>query len=362
MHVVVHIGPFKTGSTSIQKSLDRAVDTLWEQGCFFYRGSKMFHEQALNARFIRHERNLTPDMRRRFSTLQNAQDWSEACWQKFEAEVQRRKPALSLISSEHFSGLRDPAPLIARLRKSFDRITIIAYVRDPVDLYCSSLQQRIRGGRRLAQLPSPLSFTYPARRQLETFTNLVGRENMIVRKFSSSNLLNGDVVTDFMATVSALGMPLSIPSLRANESMPGAAAAWVLSLNEAYSHSGTTSERQATIRRLSTSADVQALPKLKLTNPTLTDQINNNAHDACSWINDIFLDGQEPLSLGLTPAAIDPQAMQQAREQLRDWLMSYLTTESCQTVACAVMSMDNANQQLPGKGNRTSRGARPLRQ
>ena len=112
-------------------------------------------------------------MRQRFSTLERARAWSEGCWQDFKAEVAQRQPALTLISSEHFSGLRDPA-----------------------------------------QLPSPLTYTYPARRQLESFLDLVRRDNMIVRCFSRSNLVNGDVVEDFMATLSSLGRPLSIPSLR----------------------------------------------------------------------------------------------------------------------------------------------------
>ncbi len=148
---------------------------------------------------------------RRFAAgnLRVARAWSADCWQRFEAEVQVRRPPLTLISSEHFSGLSDPSQLITRLQRSFSRITVLAYLRDPAELYCSTLQQRIRGnGDRLAALPSPLTFFYPARKQLEPFFKLVGPENMLVRRFGSNapqdRHTRRDVVQDFFATLPAL--------------------------------------------------------------------------------------------------------------------------------------------------------------
>lgn len=340
MHLALHIGPFKTGSTLIQKSLDAGFDALLEQGCFYFPSSQKLREQALSTRFVLREEGMTLSLRRSYPTLEAAQAWSESRWQKFEAEALRRAPRLTLISSEHFAGLNKPGLLIERLRKTFERITVIAYVREPVDLYCSSIQQRTRGGQRFAQLQSPLSYGYPAQGQLKRYMDLVGRENMIVRKFSSTNLLNKDVVQDFLATLSGLGQPVTIPSLRANEAFPAAAMAWLLTVNEVQEKAKDTDVRRALLRRLKRSPEVQALPRLKLgDSPDLVAAINGNARPACDWINETFLDGQELLKAEDGGGGTPPKHEWQARHQLRDLLLSYLTPEAMTAIAQAALVM-----------------------
>lgn len=346
MHVVVHIGPYKTGSTSIQKSLDAARDVLSDQRIFFYRPKKgVLPELALNTLFLERDLQLIRQVRDHFPTIAEAHDWSRSHWNALEEEAKAREPDLTVISSEHFAGLPNRAPLIQRLRETFDKITIVAYVREPADLYCSSLQQRIRGEQRLAQLPTPQNFVYPARRQLEGYLNLVGRENMVVRKFSRGNLVGGDVVTDFMSVISTLiGRSVTVPSLRTNESLPGAAVAWLLAINEAASRTATTPERRSLLRRLINSAEIQALPKLKLNNAALESLISHNAHESCSWINEVFLDGQEPLTVSGTSeklSGLKRTARRKSKKNLRDWLVSYLTPEAIPVLTSVAIPLDN---------------------
>lgn len=346
MHVVVHIGPYKTGSTSIQATLRANPEELWRQGCYYYDEPHM-PEFALQTLSLTAPEQMTPDLRHRFSSLAEAQAWSARCWQRFEAEVQSRRPPLTLISSEHFSGLSDPSALIARLRRSFSRITVLAYLRDPADLYCSTLQQRIRGnGDRLSALPSPLTFFYPARKQLEPFLNLVGGENMRVRRFGSAASAGGgrrDVVQDFFATLSSLGRPLSLPSHHANETLPAAVIAWVLSLNEALDAQGPGAARHLLLERLEITPEVQALPKLRFSDPSLPALIHANARPACDWLNRVFLHGQEPLPLAPEEQprpARTPQAIAEARSSLRDWLLSQLTPAATEVITRAIVSLE----------------------
>ena len=347
MHVVVHIGPYKTGSTSIQASLRANPEELWRQGCYYFDEPHM-PEFALQTLALTAPEQMTPDLRHRFPSLAAAQTWSAGCWQRFEAEVQSRRPPLTLISSEHFSGLNDPTPLIDRLRRSFTRITVLAYLRDPADLYCSTLQQRIRGnGDRLSALPSPLTFFYPARKQLEPFLKLLGPENMLVRRFGSPATKSlsrpRDVVQDFFATLSKLGRPLSLPSHHANETLPAAVIAWVLSLNETLDDQGPGAARHLLLERLEITPEVQALPKLRFSDPSLPALIHANARPACAWLNQTFLQGQEPLPLAaaeLPRPDRSPQAIAEARESLRNWLLDQLTPEAIQVITRAIVSLE----------------------
>lgn len=346
MHVVVHIGPYKTGSTSIQAVLRANPAALWQQGCYYFDEPHM-PEFALQTLALTRSEQMTPDLRHRFTDLAAAQAWSEECWQRFEAEVQARRPSLTLISSEHFSGLSDPNLLITRLRRSFSRITILAYLRDPADLYCSTLQQRIRGnGERLSELATPLSFFYPARKQLEPYLRLVGPQNMLVRRFGGADPkrpgAKRDVVQDFLATLSGLGHPLELPSQRVNDTLPGAVIAWVLSLNETLDAQGPGAARHLLLERLEVTPEVLALPRLRFADPALPALIHANARPACAWLNETFLQGQEPLPLAPTDQPRPDRsaaALAQARADLRDWLLSQLTPEAIQVITRAIVSL-----------------------
>lgn len=334
MHVVVHIGPYKTGSTSIQASLRANPEELWRQGCYYFDEPHM-PEFALQTLALTDAAQMTPDLRHRFPSLAAAKAWSEDCWQRFEAQIQARRPPLTLISSEHFSGLSDPTLLIQRLRRSFSRITVLAYLREPADLYCSTLQQRIRGnGDRLSALPSPLSFFYPARKQLEPFLNLVGPENMLVRRFGSS------------------------AATAAEAAATAAVIAWVLSLNETLDEQGPGAARHLLLERLEITPEVQALPKLRFSDPSLPALIDANARPACAWLNQTFLQGQEPLPLvppdlaDLAPGDLprpdrSPPALAEARAHLRDWLLSQLTPEAVQVISRAIVSLEPPHLDLP---------------
>lgn len=341
MHVMIHIGPYKTGSSSIQASLRANPAALWQQGCYYFDEPHM-PEFALQTLSLTRAEQMTPDLRHRFSSLADAQAWSARCWQRFEAEVQARRPPLTLISSEHFSGLSDPTALITRLRRSFSRLTVLAYLRDPADLYCSTLQQRIRGnGERLSELATPLSFFYPARKQLEPFLTLVGPENMLVRRFGSAGG-GRDVVQDFFATLSSLGHPIALPSQHANETLPAAVIAWVLTLNETLDAQGPGAARHLVLERLEVTPEVLTLPKLRFSDPALPALIHANARPACAWLNETFLQGQEPLPLAPADQPRpdkSPAALTQARAALRDWLLGQLTPEALQVITRAIVSL-----------------------
>lgn len=367
MHVLIHIGPYKTGSTALQHGLRAAQAALAQRGCYYFDEPEM-PEFALQTLALTTPEQMVPDLRHRFGSLAAAQTWSESCWQRLEAEVAARRPLLTVISSEHFSGLADPAPLIARLRHHFDRITLLAYLRDPASLYLSTLQQRIRGnGDRLQDLPSPLRFSYPVRRQLAPYAKLLGPANMRVRRFApprdsarTQRLQAGrgwDVVADFASVLGALepGLPPDLPACLiggsargnppVNPSLPAALITWLACQNEALEPPGPGPARHRMLARLLQVPAVQALPRLRFADATLPALITAQARPVCAWANQNFLQGQAPLPLDGPPAtdptAPDPTPAEHAaaQHQLRDWLLAQLTPEAVQILGRALLHL-----------------------
>lgn len=330
MHLIVHIGPYKTGTSAIQKALTRACADLRAQG-ILYQTAAPKPARSLATLYSGRKALRHPELRRHFPTPEEALAWSTACWDAFERAAAAPDLRYALISSEFFSGLRDTEGFLARLQGRFTRLTVIAYVRDPVELYLSTLQQNIRGGETLRQLWTPLDYAYPYRRFLPLFAAAVGMENMVVRRFSRAALDGGDVVTDFAGRLAAFGPLPPITPVRVNESLPGAVLAWLLLANETWDRKVSGPARRATLRRLLDDPAIAALPKLRLENRLFEQALRARTRDDCLWLNETFLQGQPLLPVA---EAADPGAdAAQLRADMRDWLLEYLTPEAQHAIA-----------------------------
>lgn len=338
MHVVLHIGPHKTGSSSIQNALRKNVPSLERQG--FLTSSDAEHAASALPLLFQSERAFHPKMRRLYPTWQQAQVWSEQHWAEMELAAKTRPGHVMILSSEHFASLADPSLVIARLRRTFDRITVVAYVRDPVDLYVSSIQQNIRGGRRLADLRIPSDFPYGIRRQIDRYAAAVGRSNVVVRNFARSNLAGGDVVLDFFAAMAGLGRPVTIASSFVNEAFPAPIVAWLLIMNEAYERVIETDERIALLARLDSIAELKTFPKLQLNIPEFSSTIRSKTREDCLWINQTYLQGQEHLRVE-PPEPPLPTMPTAEREHLRQWILQALTPKALALLLPGTISLAN---------------------
>lgn len=328
MHLILHIGPFKTGSTSIQMALDKGHKDILAQGCLYYHKPK-FRERSLSTLYTRENLDVEADMKAFFGSKEKVLDWSRNCWLEFEEMAASGKYDIAILSSEHLSGFAiDPTPLIARLKAIFNKITVLFYVRDPVALFASSIQQRIRGGHKMRELPSLLDYTFPARRQIDRYIALVGIENCVVRNFSRSNLVDGDVVADFIATVSKIARPITLPLARANEGFPGAAVAWLLTMNEIESGRAISRERHALNKRFKNAPVLKSLPKIKMTDKAIEQAIQQKSRENCMWFNDTFLHDQEKLAFPTEVQDIFTRFGPVAERRVRDWVLGYLTPEA----------------------------------
>ncbi|WP_157982264.1 hypothetical protein [Oceanicella sp. SM1341] len=352
MKLILHIGPHKTGSSSIQASLKNSQDYLAENRILFFGPQHMIWSlAALYTEFWNRE---NPFLKQKFASDDELMKWSAAHWSEFERLVATSDAEIAIISSEQFSTLPPDgiARMMERLIGMFDDIKVVVYARDPASLYLSSLQEGIKSGWRLRDAPLPDEYEYRLRGQIERYVTHVAAENIIVRSFDRQNLKDGDVVKDFCGVVSAEGPEIDIPSMSRNESIPGAALAWFLSANELSPYLPRTEDHNLVVRIMMQSPEIGTLPKMKFGTNAIAEAIRHRFAEDSAWINERFLRGQVPLPLG--------QAMSHdttSREALRDWIMSYMTVDAMKLITEQV----TAGEGIPGPGTRSARMARRAR-
>jgi len=119
-----------------------------------------------------------------------------------------------VMSSENLTGNMHHPDEIARLKELlspfFDDIKIVVYIRRQDDAILSMYGEFMRRGfsddmfRDFVDVclgpDSPTPYLY-YRRELSKWLDVWGRENIIVRRFSPADFIDGDILTDFMGIV-----------------------------------------------------------------------------------------------------------------------------------------------------------------
>ena len=322
MHLVVHIGPFKTGTSSVQATLLANTPLLTRHGIRpFHVGETQIMD--LSVRYAAPEKNLKGDVAQLFGDATTALRHSEEYWSRLETSA----PAtpVAVLSSEYFSDLGDPAAFYARLKSFADKVTVVAYVRDPVGLFVSALQEEIKG-KGASVLPRPISnFRVRYRDFLTAATSAVGRKNVIVRNFDRKNLHGGDVVSDFTEILRRFTPVPDLIRHSANQSLPGAAVAWLIRNEHRGPAPFNRVKQRETARRMMEVPAIAALAPLRMDSLAWEATIRSNTAPVCQWVNRFFL--QDQLPLRLTPDAVQAFTRQDFPSKYH-WIMSYLTPEA----------------------------------
>lgn len=339
MEVLFHIGSPKAGSSTLQDMLALNAPELADQGILAWQPEWRTSDPARALANL-----LLPIERAHFSSRAESIVWSRDCWKDLAAQVGKRRPRLTVLSSETMMELQTPRKLIEALRQIFDRVTILAYIRDPADHYRSGLDQAIRGGARMAELPLPVSFFYPDPAILGRYPVLPGVDGFILRNFDRANLAKGDLIADFAACIARLtGQAPDLPARPAatNESLPAAATLWLLSANETFARFTSQNDRdilkrrRAVISGLRNSAELRDLPALRLDDPEIAGWARQGAASLISFCNAHFAaTGQTTLTAPPPPADLPPPEAMRAR--LHRWLNGQATPEAIARVVQVV--------------------------
>lgn len=187
---IIHIGMHKTGSSSIQASLRH-----YDDGSTFYANLSVDnHSIPIYTAFSSDYKNYHILTKNGLSE-QKKRQLREYYRAELVKNLSRSDRDTVVVSGEDI-GMLDPGSkveFVELVKRQVPDIHIICYVRDPVSFAASSFQQRVKSG--LKSIPNDLSAQYRAR--LETFTKLVGMENVIVKRFATETLVGESVVQDF---------------------------------------------------------------------------------------------------------------------------------------------------------------------
>jgi hypothetical protein len=196
--LVFHIGWHKTGSTSLQDFFHANREFLWKQAGIYYplTGMAGTSHRAFSA-----------------SLKQDAES-PDRMWQQLRGELERVTDATWVLISAESLHLRQPdqlRPLLNTL-PGFDRIQIIAYVRQPDQILESWYGQRLCNGdfcgrfdEFLRDIEASGWLDYEA--SLDRWRAVSPRVEVMVRPFERCQWPQGDLLQDFCNT---LGWPDSV--------------------------------------------------------------------------------------------------------------------------------------------------------
>lgn len=201
MDLILHIGTGKTGSTSIQGFLRANAETLLERGVIFPESIGLRNQRKLPAivqnnaaadGFLRANGIIGPEGQRR----------TKAAWAaRFEEEIATSDARLCIVSAEHLSQLNHDE--VRRLRdllsRMFSEIQILVYLRDPVEYAVSMYDTALKvGGLQTGPKRPKRGSETDYKAVLSPWGDIFGYERLKVRLFDRNELLDGDVISDFM--------------------------------------------------------------------------------------------------------------------------------------------------------------------
>lgn len=215
MRLICHIGTPKTASTLIQNSFDANPEWLSERGIAY---GKLLAPDANHITLFFACANQLHDFARDYGI--NSMEELRGFRQKLSERIVWHKNQLPehvhtmVMSSENLTGNMSHPEEISRLKEllspHFDDIKIVVYLRRQDDAILSMYGEFMRRGfsddffRDFMDIclgpDSPTPYLY-YRRELQKWIRVWGRENIVARRFSKVDFIDGDILTDFMGVV-----------------------------------------------------------------------------------------------------------------------------------------------------------------
>lgn len=188
--VILHVGMHKTGTTSIQKSLQ---DLSAARARYVQLGGSN-HSAPVVTAF--HDDPAEMGLHRRAGReAEDVAGFRQRVRQRLEAELSRTAEFDKFVlSGEGIVAL--PPHALKELRgvllSHVGQVQVFAYIREPVGFSVSAFQQRVKNGGKAFRLTQP-----DYRKKFQRFINVFGREQFSARVFARAELKDGSVVADF---------------------------------------------------------------------------------------------------------------------------------------------------------------------
>ncbi len=196
--IVLHVGSDKTGSTAIQNLLDLNRDLLAEHGYCYPPGQ---HHALFAAHFSEEPLNLD-HFRARTSAYAkvdikaSAEDYIKG----LTSDLSKNNYHTLILSYEGFLGLNSTGfgSLKSFLNQFSDNIQVVYYLRPHLSYAISAMSERVRFGRPAWCQHPPITLYMP---RLKLLSDVFARQSLCLKCFTKDNLLQGDIIIDFLAQI-----------------------------------------------------------------------------------------------------------------------------------------------------------------
>ncbi|GEM_PF-2412706 len=298
----LHIGNYKTGTTSIQNYLVNCAESLKERCVLYPEAGRSFYKNRLISQHESLASVLSPS-RTDFPpghthSLRNhpEQFTKDAIVGQLLEEIEESNADTIIISSELFMtyGLDYKTDFnvqqVKELFSEFD-VTVIVYLRRPdLQLY-SWYNELVKTGHRVNQLRKGikhhlrgciLNYT----KALTPWVQVFGADQIIIRDYA--NLIEGDAIQDFMSTVGLADQIQSEKLIRNNSRLPD----YLLEIKRQWNHICESSEQKRLMsdafRRLIEEGIVPAKVDVHLVTPRQRQLLRGHAEEQEKFIAEHF--------------------------------------------------------------------------
>jgi hypothetical protein len=235
--VYLHIGTEKTGTKSIQSLLSSNRETLSRSG-FLYPTSPG-HLNHICLAILAGAPEHTSDLALEFGLVDGEarSRYSEAFQQEFAKEISGCNATTLILSNEHLSSRLRSKDEIARIRELLfnysENVKIVVYLRPQDDILLSSYSTSVKSGSvDKFGLPHGAARDYmDYDKILNPWSEVLGAQNVLVRIFQKSRLMQGDVLADFCSTLGIQLSKLSVPDKK-NKSLDGKSLLFLREFNK----------------------------------------------------------------------------------------------------------------------------------
>ena len=214
-NLILHIGTEKTGTTSLQKLFALNRTTLSSQSIYIPTLFGSIRHRRAEYAFECSSREDGFSMRNGlYRKHRKKRRFKSAIKDQWRQKVSEHNNCTWIISSEHFqsrlTSKKEIISLWSFLSELYDNITIIAYLRDPVQAAISSLSTAVRSGiaTDLTLVPGGMYDNACDHKSfLSLWLSVIPRHHFVVRLYDHSQFLGGDLFFDFF---SAAGLDYSL--------------------------------------------------------------------------------------------------------------------------------------------------------
>lgn len=195
----LHIGFWKTGTTTIQENLFKNRKILaGEDIC--YPSISSNHTFLPSAFHPNPDKYIVAKSMGVFGA--DLKEWHSKSLLDFEKEIENFNTVI--VSSEFLLDL--PKPSIQKLKKYlsnfFTEIKVIVYLRYPIEHLASAINEQVKQGHYSLEKAYEIHSKGAEYIKLRSWINVFGKENFDIRSFDKSDLISADLLKDFFSITS----------------------------------------------------------------------------------------------------------------------------------------------------------------